>query len=58
MLEEKIRQAIEEELHRQAEKSVNGLRVVPTDDAQLTVSGTIDANALAMAIAMAISGGP
>jgi hypothetical protein len=58
MLEEKIRQAIEQELQRQATISSSGLRVVPVDGAKITVSGTIDAEALAMAVALSISGGP
>lgn len=58
MLEEKIRQVIEAELQRQAAVSSSGLRVVPVEGAKITVSGTIDAEALAMAVAVSISGGP
>ena len=56
MLEEKLRDAIIDELKRQAANRPDLLRVL--DAGELSVSGTIDLDALVMVIAGSVAGGP
>ncbi|MCC8972471.1 MULTISPECIES: hypothetical protein [Bradyrhizobium] len=56
MLEEKLRDAIIGELKRQAANRPDLLRVL--DAGELSVSGTIDLDALVMVIAGSVAGGP
>jgi hypothetical protein len=57
MNEDQVREAIVEELRRQAEASPSTLRVEAVDD-RLDVHGEIDLDALAMAIIGSMAGGP
>lgn len=56
MLEEKLKEAIISELKRQAANSPRSLQV--EDSKELVVRGKIDIDALAMAIAGSVAGGP
>lgn len=56
MLEEKLRDAIIGELKRQAANRPDLLSVL--DAGELSVSGTIDLDALVMVIAGSVAGGP
>ena len=56
MLEEKLRDAIIGELRRQAANRPDALRV--ENAGELSVSGTIDLDALIMVIAGSVAGGP
>jgi hypothetical protein len=62
MLEEKLMEAIVEELKRQAANRPQLLKVERADDAkaseELIVNGKIDLAALVMVIAGSVSGGP
>lgn len=60
MLEDKIAEAIAAELRRQAADRPNDLAVVTSRDesVSLTVTGRVDMQALAMAVAGSIAGGP
>lgn len=57
MNEDQVREAIIEELRRQAEASPSTLRVEKDND-RLDVYGEIDLDALAMAIIGSMAGGP
>lgn len=57
-LHDPICEAIEVELSRQAETSGGQLTVRKTGDRQLAIDGEIDLDAVAMAIAGSIAGGP
>lgn len=56
--EPKIRQAVREELRRQAEVRRSELSVDDTRAGSLTLNGRIDLDELVMAIAGALAGGP
>ncbi|WP_407189386.1 hypothetical protein [Bradyrhizobium centrosematis] len=62
MLEEKLKQAIVEELKRQAADRPQALKVQGTDEVkgseELTVNGKVDLGALVMVIAGSVAGGP
>ncbi|MHB0768339.1 hypothetical protein [Bradyrhizobium sp. 5.13L] len=62
MLEEKLKEAIIDELKRQAADRPQSLRVQGANDAnrseELTVNGRIDLGALVMVIAGSVAGGP
>ena len=62
MLEEKLKEAIIDELKRQAADRPQSLQVRGAGDAEgseeLTVNGKIDLGALAMVIAGSVAGGP
>ncbi|KQT16623.1 MAG: hypothetical protein ACOY3N_20050 [Bradyrhizobium sp.] len=62
MLEEKLKEAIVDELKRQAADRPQSLQVQGAADAkgseELTVNGKIDLGALAMVIAGSVAGGP
>jgi hypothetical protein len=62
MLEEKLTEAIVEELKRQAANQPQSLKVQGADDAkgseELIVNGKIDLAALVMVIAGSVAGGP
>ncbi|MBR0954385.1 hypothetical protein [Bradyrhizobium canariense] len=62
MLEEKLTEAIVEELKRQAAIQPQSLQVERADDAkaseELVVNGRIDLAALVMVIAGSVAGGP
>ncbi len=57
MNEDQVREAIVEELRRQAEASPSKLRVEAVED-RMDVQGEIDLDALAMAIIGSMAGGP
>ncbi|WP_309082607.1 hypothetical protein [Chelativorans sp.] len=57
VLEEKVKQAIIDELKRQAEIRPDGLRV-STAEKGLSVSGEIDLDDLAMVVIGSLAGGP
>ncbi len=57
MNEDQVREAIVEELRRQAEASPSKVRVEAVED-RLDVHGEIDLDALAMAIIGSMAGGP
>lgn len=57
MLEEKVKQAIVDELKRQAEISPAALKVSSNDE-KLSVNGEIDLDALAMVVIGSLAGGP
>ncbi len=61
-MEARIREALLGELQRQAESDPGALKVTarqgPPDPSFVTLQGTIDLDALAMAVAGALAGGP
>ena len=57
-LEEQIIDAVRGELKRQAEAGERGLKVSDEEPGILAVAGRVDLDALAMAIAGALAGGP
>ena len=58
MLEEKVQEAVLDELRRQAEQDGEGLRVADAGPDRVRVEGHIDLQALATAIVGAVAGGP
>ncbi len=62
MLEEKLKQAIIDELKRQAADRPQALKVQGSDEVksseELTVNGKVDLGALVMVIAGSVAGGP
>ena len=62
MLEEKLKQAIIDELTRQAADRPQALKVQAEDDVarseELTINGKVDLGALVMVIAGSVAGGP
>ncbi|AMA58669.1 MULTISPECIES: hypothetical protein [unclassified Bradyrhizobium] len=62
MLEEKLKQAIIDELNRQAADRPQALKIQGADAAQdseeLTVNGKVDLGALVMVVAGSVAGGP
>ncbi|MFK4506863.1 hypothetical protein LPJ38_27840 [Bradyrhizobium daqingense] len=62
MLEEKLKQAVIDELKRQAADRPQALKIQGAEDAQgseeLTVNGKVDLGALVMVIAGSVAGGP
>ena len=57
-MEEQIIDAVRGELKRQAEAGERGLKVSDEEPGVLAVAGRVDLDALAMAIAGALAGGP
>ena len=57
-MEAQIVAAIRAELQRQAAETPGGLSVADGDASRLAVDGQIDLEALAMAVAGAVAGGP
>lgn len=57
-LEAQINEALVAELQRQAEVSEGRLKVEGPDEGRLTVQGTIDVEALSMALVGSVAGGP
>ena len=57
-MEEQIIDAVRGELKRQAEAGERGLKVSDEEPGLLAVAGRVDLDALAMAIAGALAGGP
>jgi hypothetical protein len=58
VLEEKMKQAIIDELKRQAEIRPDDLKVAARGDRRLTVNGEIDLDDLVMVVVGAVAGGP
>jgi hypothetical protein len=57
-MEEQIIDAVRGELKRQADAGERGLKVADEEPGVLAVAGRVDLDALAMAIAGALAGGP
>lgn len=57
-LEHKLKQAILDELRRQAENSEGALSVRDDGEDRLTVQGTLDLDDLVMVITGSVAGGP
>jgi hypothetical protein len=57
-MEEQIIDAIRGELRRQADAGERGLKVADEEPGVLAVAGRVDLDALAMAVAGALAGGP
>jgi hypothetical protein len=58
-MEDKVREAIVDELNRQVAEEAGRLQVRPTGDEDfLIVEGRVDLEALAMHVVGAVSGGP
>ena len=57
-MEDQIREAMTAELQRQAEAGENGLKVSGGGEERLRVEGQVDMDALAMAVAGSLAGGP
>lgn len=57
-MEAQIADALRTELSRQAAESGGALKVADTDVGRITVEGPLDLEALAMAVAGAVAGGP
>jgi osmotically-inducible protein OsmY len=56
-VESEIRQAIVDELQRQAENSDGQLKVTTTDD-RVTINGPVDLEDLVMVVLGSVAGGP
>ena len=57
-LEQQVARAIVDELRRQAEGESKGLTVAESGEGRLRVEGSLDLEALAMAVVGAVAGGP
>lgn len=57
-LQEPVEEAVRAELKRQAEASDGALQVSDSGESRLTVQGSVDLAALAMAVTGAVAGGP
>jgi len=57
-LEAHVRDAMVEELKRQAEASEGGLSIGAETEGRLQVQGPVDLEALAMAVVGSVAGGP
>ncbi len=58
MFEDKMKQAIVDELKRQAELRPGSLKVQSVDEGRLSVEGEIDLDDLAMVMVGSVAGGP
>ena len=57
-MEAQVRDALRQELERQAEASEGALRVQAAGEGGVDVRGVVDLEALAMAVVGAVAGGP
>lgn len=57
-MEDQIREAVVQELTRQAQDSHGDLRTGQPSDGRLRVEGDVDLDALAMAVVGSVAGGP
>jgi hypothetical protein len=57
-MEQMVREAIVNELNRQAEEAGEGLRVDAGEAGRVRVDGSVDLEALSMAVVGAVAGGP
>ena len=57
-MEDQVREAIVEELKRQAEAAEGGLRLTPDGNDLFTIEGRVNLDELAMAVIGAVAGGP
>ena len=57
-MEDQVREAIVDELKRQAEISEGRLKLTPEGNDLLTLEGRVDLDELAMAVVGAVAGGP
>lgn len=57
-MEDKVREAMLDELNRQVAESTGRLLVRDAEDDDVIIEGRVDLEALAMAVVGAVSGGP